>query len=315
MRHLLTLLDLEPHELKQILRAAATLKRLTAARKAPPILAGRVVGLLFEKPSLRTRVSFESGIARLGGTSLFLGEDVGWGSREAPCDFTRVLGRFVDAVVCRAKNHETVEELAKYDAMHVINGLTDVCHPCQAIADVLTIQEWFNDLHQRHVLFVGDGNNVARSLAEACAMNDMRFTLAAPKGYEFDDAWLNDIRKRFPKGRVEQVRDPMAAVKDADVIYTDVWTSMGQEAEQAKRRSDFAAYQVNSALVKAAPRHVRVLHCLPAVRGEEITDDVLDGPCSSVIDQAENRMHGQNGLLAWLLAPEWVAANASSKST
>lgn len=307
MRHLLTLFDLVPQELHQILRAAAILKRRFAARESTPILQGRVIGLLFEKPSLRTRVSFEAGIARLGGTSLFLGNDVGWGNRESPSDFTRVLGRYVDAVVCRAKQHATVEELAKHDAMHVINGLTDLCHPCQAIADVLTIQEWFADLTKCHVLFVGDGNNVARSLALACAMTGMRFTLACPNGYELDQPWIDRLRKRYPKAKVEQVRDPMNVIGESDVVYTDVWTSMGQEAEQAKRRSDFAKYQINDKLIAAAPKHLRILHCLPAVRGEEITDEAIDGANSSVIDQAENRMHAQNGLLAWLMAPQWVA--------
>ncbi len=306
MRHLLTLFDLTSQELHLILRAAAFLKRSFAKREAPQILQGRVIGMLFEKPSLRTRLSFEAGISRLGGTSLFLGSDVGWGNRESPSDFTRVLGRYVDAVVCRAKSHATVEELAKHDALHVINGLTDLCHPCQAIADVLTIQEWFEDFKNCHVLFVGDGNNVARSLALACAMTGMKFTLACPKGYELDEPWIKRVQKAYPKAKLDQVRDPFGVVGGADVIYTDVWTSMGQEAEQAKRRADFAKYQINEALIAAAPKHVRVLHCLPAVRGEEITDKAADGPSSSIIDQAENRMHGQNGLLAWMLAPEWT---------
>jgi ornithine carbamoyltransferase len=191
--------------------------------------------------------------------------------------------------------------------MHVINGLTDLCHPCQALADMMTIREWFADLDQRHLLFVGDGNNVARSLAAACAMTGMRFTLACPAGYEIEQAWLKRILSAYPSAKIEQVRDPLIAAKGADVIYTDVWTSMGQESEQAARRRDFAKYQVNGELLSRAPSHVRVLHCLPAVRGEEITDEVIDGVASSVIDQAENRMHAQNALLVWLLAPQWIA--------
>lgn len=311
MRHLLTLFDLSPEELKTILKTATALKQLLKRGERPAILAGQTLALLFEKPSLRTRVSFQAGMVQLGGGSLFLGDDVGWGKRESPSDFTNVLGQFVDAVACRAKSHERVEQLASFNAAPVINSLTDLSHPCQAIADLLTIQETFGDLEGRHLVFVGDGNNVSRSLALACAMLGLRFTLACPEGYEFDEPWLDRIAERYPNCVIDQTTDPHEAVREADAIYTDVWTSMGQEAESKIRRDAFANYQVNEALMKSAPSTARVLHCLPAVRGEEITDAVIDGPQSDVIVQAGNRMHAQKALLVFLLRPEWIHGNVA----
>ncbi len=311
MRHLLSLFDLTPDELNTILTTARYLKRELQAGNRPAILARYTLALLFEKPSLRTRVSFETGMNQLGGGSLFLGEDVGWRKRESPSDFTKVLGQFVDVVACRAKQHSCVEELASFNAVPIINSLTDSSHPCQALADVLTIQEAFGSLPGRRVVFVGDGNNVSRSLALACAMLGMRFTLARPDGYEFDDEWLAEVAARYPDSEIRQVKDPRVAVKDADAIYTDVWTSMGQEAESAVRRQAFANYQLNAKLLSAAPSTARVLHCLPAVRGEEITDAVIDGPQSDVINQAGNRMHVQKALLVFLLRPEWIAENVT----
>jgi ornithine carbamoyltransferase len=309
MQHLLSLFDVDPEQLERILRTGIQLRDGLAKGERPPVLQRKVLALLFEKPSLRTRVSFQSGVSQLGGSSMFLGEDVGWGKRESPSDFTRVLGQFVDAVVCRAKSHASVEQLANFNAMPVINGLTDLCHPCQALADVLTIQQSFGTYQDKHLVFVGDGNNVAQSLALICAMLAMRFTLACPDGYEMDPAWLKRVESRYPGAAIEQIRDVKQAVKDADAIYTDVWTSMGQEAESAQRRSDFADYQVNEKLMAAAPSTARVLHCLPAVRGEEITDQVIDSPQSDVIIQAGNRMHAQKGLLVWMLNPQWIDEN------
>ncbi|TWT86033.1 ornithine carbamoyltransferase [Neorhodopirellula pilleata] len=311
MRHLLTLFDLTSDELRTILKTASHLKSLLSRGERPPILAGQTLALLFEKPSLRTRVSFQAGMVQLGGGSLFLGEDVGWGKRESPADFTKVLGQFVDAVACRAKSHERVELLASFNAMPVINSLTDLSHPCQAMADLLTIQEAFGDVQGKHLVFVGDGNNVSRSLALASAMLGVRFTLACPEGYEFDQPWLDRIAARYPNSIVDQMTDPHEAVRTADAIYTDVWTSMGQEAESITRRKAFANYQVNSKLMQSAPKTARVLHCLPAVRGEEITDDVIDGLQSDVICQAGNRMHAQKALLVFLLRPQWIQANLS----
>ena len=309
MQHFLTLFDIEPNDLRKILATASALKKRLAAGDRPAVLQRRVLALLFEKPSLRTRVSFETGIAQLGGSSLFLGEDVGWGKRESASDFTRVLGQFVDAVVCRAKNHQRVEQLASFDALPVINGLTDLCHPCQALADVLTIQDALHDLAGKHLVFVGDGNNVAHSLALICAMLQMRFTLACPDGYEMDGDWLAKVEAQYPDAAIERTVNAKTAVATADAIYTDVWTSMGQEAESAIRKQAFADYQVNGELMAAAPNHARVLHCLPAVRGEEITDEVIDSKQSDVIVQAGNRMHAQKGLLVWMLNPDWIEQN------
>ncbi len=312
MQHLLSLFDITPSDLKTVLAVAQDLKSRLAKGDRPPILERRVLALLFEKPSLRTRVSFETGIAQLGGSSLFLGEDVGWGKRESASDFTLVLGQFVDAVVCRAKAHDRCEQLASFDALPVINGLTDLCHPCQAMADVLTLLEAFGDVKGRHLVFVGDGNNVAHSLALICAMLKMRFTLACPDGYEMNGDWLQRIAQRYPQASIERVSDAKSAASTADAIYTDVWTSMGQESEMAARRAAFAQYQVNAELMAAAPSHTRVLHCLPAVRGEEITDDVIDSPQSDVIVQAGNRMHAQKGLLVWMLNRQWIDSNVSA---
>ena len=309
MRHLLTLFDISPDELRRILATSVHLKSRLAAGDRPPILERFVIALLFEKPSLRTRVSFETGVTQLGGGSLFLGEDVGWGKRESPADFTNVLGEFVDAVVCRAKSHQRLKELAGFNAVTVINGLTDLCHPCQAMADVMTIQESLGSLTGKHLVFVGDGNNVAHSLALICAMLDMRFTLACPSGYEMDSDWLGQVVAQYPDAKIDLAHDPKLAVAGADAIYTDVWTSMGQEAEMAERRKAFAEFQLNGDLMSAAPTHARVLHCLPAVRGEEITDEVIDSSQSDVIVQAGNRMHAQKGLLVWLLNRDWIDNN------
>lgn len=306
MQHLETLFDLTRHDLTRILATAVELKRLLSSGQRPPLLEGRVLALLFEKPSLRTRVSFEAGMAQLGGSALFLGEDVGWGKRESISDFAHVLAQYVDGIVCRAHSHDRVRQLKSYDLVPVINGLTDLSHPCQAIADMLTMQEQLGELAGRRLVFVGDGNNVARSLALACAMLQMNFTLACPAGYEIDETWIKRILKAYPEAKIEQIRDPSEAVVGADAIYTDVWTSMGQEAEQAERRQVFSDYRLDEKLLKLAPRHARVLHCLPAVRGLEITDAVIDGPNSDVIAQAGNRMHAQKGLLAWLLNRPWV---------
>ena len=312
MQHLLTLFDVEPADVRSILITAATLKQKLAAGIRPPVLERFVLAMLFEKPSLRTRVSFETGIAQLGGSSLFLGEDVGWGKRESTSDFTNVLGEFVDAVVCRSKSHDRVEQLASFNALPVINGLTDLSHPCQALADVMTIGESLGDYAGKHLVFVGDGNNVAHSLALICAMLEMKFTLACPEGYTMDAKWLQRIATAYPGATIQQIHDAKAAVTSADAIYTDVWTSMGQEAESAKRKQAFAGYQVNRDLMAAAPDHARVLHCLPAVRGEEITDEVIDSAQSDVIRQAGNRMHAQKGLLVWMLNRAWIDENIPS---
>ncbi len=301
MRHFLNLMGVSPDDLRSLLSSACRLK--TAHKRGIPnrTLAGKVVALVFEKPSLRTRVSFEAGVAQLGGTSLFFpGNEVGLGWRETHADFARTMSRFVDALVLRVFKQETVDAIAQHGSVPVINGLSDRSHPCQALADLLTVQEAFGSVEGRTVVFVGDGNNVARSLAAGCAKLGAKFILACPVGYEFDDLfkkrYVADCGEPFP----QTIHDPIAAVANADVIYTDVWTSMGQEAEREERLQRFAPFQVNAALLAKAPPHCKVLHCLPAHRGEEITDEAIDGPQSAVFDQAENRLHAQKAVLEWL---------------
>jgi ornithine carbamoyltransferase len=301
MRHVLTMFDLSSAEIERIFIIAEDLKTKLAKGVREPILPGRVMALLFEKPSLRTRVSFEAGMTHLGGATQFLGADVGWGKRESIADFAGVLSQYVDVIVCRANQHARVEDLARYSQCPVINGLTDTDHPCQALADLFTMREIFGSLAGRTLAYVGDANNVARSLAVACAKLGVRFAIAAPRGYELDDGFLTQINRELPDNDIYTTLDPADAVSNADVIYTDVWTSMGQEAEEEQRRRAFASYQVNAALMAKAPRRAIFLHCLPARRGEEVTDEVMDGPQSRVIQQAANRMHAQKGLLAWLL--------------
>ena len=302
MRHFLDLLDLTGDELAHLLERTAKLKAAHAAGNRTPLLQGRVIGLVFEKPSLRTRVSFQTAIAQLGGASVFMsGHEVGLGSRESVPDFARVMSQYVDAVVLRTFSHGTVELFAAHASCPVINGLSDYYHPCQALADLFTLQEIFGDLTGRTLAFVGDGNNVARSLAICCGKLGLRFILAAPDGYGFDESFLQLYQQRLPQAELTRNGKPEHAVRLADAIYTDVWTSMGQEAERERRLSSFAAYQVNEALLSLAPPHARVMHCLPAHRGEEITSEVLDGERSVVIQQAGNRLHAQKALLQWLL--------------
>jgi ornithine carbamoyltransferase len=301
MRHLLDLFDLTADELKHLLAEAARLKAARARRIPTATLAGKVVGLVFEKPSMRTRVSFEAGVAQLGGTALFMpGNEVGLGWRETLPDFARTMSRYVDALVLRVYRQETVEAVAAAATVPVINGLSDTEHPCQALADVLTVQESFGSVAGKTVVFVGDGNNVARSLAVACGKLGAKFVLACPNGYGFPADFKAAYSAKVG-GPLPEVADACAAVKQADIVYTDVWTSMGQEAERDERLRKFAPFQVNEALLAKAPAHAKVLHCLPAHRGEEVTDGVVDGPQSAVFDQAENRLHVQKAVLEWLV--------------
>lgn len=302
MRHVLSLLELDPSEILTLLDEAAALKATWKRGDRKLTLAGYVLGMVFEKPSLRTRVSFQTAMAQLGGASVFLaGGEVGLGSREPIPDFARVMSQYVDAVVLRTFQHATVVSFADHATCPVINGLSDYYHPCQALGDLLTLRELFGDVRGRTVAFVGDGNNVARSVAIGCGKLGVRFVLAAPDSYGFDAPFLDILRKEFPRSELAQVRDPAQAVCSADIIYTDVWTSMGQEEERDQRRRSFADYQVNTALLRQAPPHARVMHCLPAHRGEEVTGDVLDGDRSVVFQQAGNRLHAQKALLQWLL--------------
>jgi ornithine carbamoyltransferase len=301
VRHLISVADVDRDDIEKIYSIADDLKTKLDQGTREPLLAGRMLALLFEKQSLRTRVSFQVGMTHLGGSSICLGADVGWGKRESPADFTRVLSQYVDVVVCRAKDHATVEELAQYSTCPVINGLTDRAHPCQALADLFTIQELHGALRGLKLAWVGDGNNVARSLALACGKLGVEMAVATPPGYSFDDDFVRWLKAEVPELSLTLTEDPAEAVRGANAVYTDVWTSMGQEAERSKRKKDFAAYQVNAALMAHAPSDASFLHCLPAHRGEEVTDAVIDSPHSAVIRQAANRMHVQKGILVWML--------------
>jgi ornithine carbamoyltransferase len=262
--------------------------------------------MIFEKPSLRTRVSFQAAIGQLGGSAIFLRDkDVGMGSRETTADFARVISQYVDALALRTYAHATVEELALHATVPVVNALSDVAHPCQAMADMMTVLERFGRIEGLNIVFVGDGNNVARSLALASSLLGAQFALAAPPGYEFPEGFRSAFRRKFPDVPLAVDHDPKNALIDADVVYTDVWASMGQEDEAEQRRLAFAPFQVNTELLSRAKPQAVFLHCLPAHRGEEVTDDVLDGPQSLVLDQAANRLHFQKALLLWLLLDEW----------
>jgi ornithine carbamoyltransferase len=301
MRHLLSLTDLLPGEIERVFAITTDLKSKYERGLREPLLPGRVLALLFEKPSLRTRVSFEAGMAHLGGSSLFLGEDVGWGNRESIADFGRVLSQYVDAIVCRTKQHERLTELADNCSCAVINGLTDFLHPCQALADLFTLRELLGKLPGQRLAFIGDSNNVARSLAQGCGLLGIKLTVASPEAYQFERTFSEQLRRDLPDLDLTVTTDAIEAVSDAAAVYTDVWASMGQESEAPARRKALAPYQVNEKLLSHAPDDCYFLHCLPARRGEEVTDEVIDGPRSRVVQQAANRMHVQKGILAWLL--------------
>jgi ornithine carbamoyltransferase len=300
MRHLLSLEDLTPQDARQLLQLAVDLK--ARPRPLDPLpLAGKTLALLFEKPSLRTRVSFEAGMSQLGGATIVLGPESGWGGqRESVRDFSQVLSEYVDLIVYRSRVHQSLLDLAEYASCPVINGLTDQSHPCQALADLLTIEEIQGDLAGQHLTFVGDANNVARSLAIGCGLLGGSMTVAAPQKYQFSAAFTDQLAQQFPHLRLNLVEDPTAAVAAATAVYTDVWVSMGQEKEEAERARELADYQVNAALMAQAPADAIFLHCLPARRGQEVTDEVMDGPQSRVVEQAANRMHLQMALMVWL---------------
>ncbi len=291
---------LRPQELALLLDIAQELK----AGRASVSLAGKTLALLFEKPSLRTRVSFEVAMRQLGGSSLYLSpQEVGLGQREPVADVARTLSRYVDCIAARTFAHETVLELASWADAPVINALSDQEHPCQALADLLTIREKKGALAGVSLAFIGDGNNVAASLCLAAAMSGMRFRIASPDGYELPAQLVAQARERAAGGgSVELMREPHAAVANADVVYTDVWTSMGQEAEVGARQRSFEGYQVNEELLELADNKAIVMHDLPAHRGEEITDAVIEGERSVVFVQAGNRLHAQKAVLALLLA-------------
>ncbi|MCD6400222.1 ornithine carbamoyltransferase [candidate division WOR-3 bacterium] len=301
-RDLLSVADLTPDEAVNLLEQALVMKK--GGMRC--LLPWRSVALLFEKPSLRTRVSFDLAVTQLGGHSLYLSpQEVGLGQREPVADVARVLSRYVDCIVARVNHHETLEELARYSSVSVINALSDWEHPCQALADLLTVRESFGTLNGTKLAFVGDGNNVARSLALLCAMVGVDFSIASPEEYSLDvDTLSRAAALAGASGaHVYHSTDPVEVVRGAQIVYTDTWTSMGQEDEAAERRRHFAGYQVNAALLHRAGRPVYFMHCLPAHHGEEVTSDVFDSPSSLVFDQAENRLHVQKALLAQILIP------------
>ena len=302
MRHLTSLLEVTAEEIAEILDLASSLKASSAEGDRPSRLSGRVLTQIFEKPSLRTRASFGAAMAQLGGSSQFFSaEDAGLGGRESIEDVARVISGYSDVLVLRTFSQAMIERFAELASCPVINALSDDRHPCQALTDLLTIRETCGELPGRRLVFVGDGNNVARSLAIACGRMGLSMTLAAPSGYEFDEEFLGLLAKEVPGHDVTIETDPKAAVAQADVIYTDVWASMGQESETSEREAAFSGYQVNGELMSAAPASCRFMHDLPARRGLEVSDEVIDGSQSVVFEQAENRMHLAKGLLVWLL--------------
>src|SRR5437763_6749761 len=299
-RHFTRVADWSRAELESVLDLADELKRLQARGEEHHLLPGRTLGMIFQKPSTRTRVSFEVGIAQLGGVGLYLSAgDLQLGRGETLRDTATVLSRYLDGLMIRTFAQADVEELAAHASIPVVNGLTDSSHPCQALADVMTIRERFGRLEGVRVVYLGDGNNVCASLMVACAKLGMPFVAATPPGYRPDEQVVRIAREAG--GSVELVEDPREAARGADVLYTDVWTSMGQDAERERRLRDLAGYGIDSGLVGLAGEHVIVLHCLPAHYGEEITEEVLYGPHSAVWDEAENRLHAQKALMALVM--------------
>ena len=302
-RDLVTIADLSRDEVGRIFALAKTMKAALKRGVRHRRLEGRTLAMIFEKPSLRTRVTFEVGIAQLGGTAVYLApQDIRLGARESIPDIARNLSRWVDLIVARTFSHETIVELAANSTVPVINGLSDLVHPCQALADCFTLLERRKRLAGLVFAYVGDGNNMAHSLMEAAAKLGFEFRIACPAGYEPDPRIVEACRA-VDGAKIVVTRSVAEAARGADVVYTDVWTSMGQEAEEAKRRADFAGYQLNSEVMAMAAPGALAMHCLPAHRGEEITDEVLDGPQSVVLDQAENRLHVQKAIMVWLSRP------------
>ncbi|HXY75111.1 MAG TPA: ornithine carbamoyltransferase [Dehalococcoidales bacterium] len=298
-KHFLSVADITPVEFESILQDAVKLKGkwVTTARH-------KTLALVFEKPSLRTRVSFEVAMRQLGGESLYLSPaEVGLGQRESIADVSRVLSRFVDCMAVRTFAQSNLTEMAKYSSIPIINALSDAEHPCQALADLLTVYEHKGKLKGLTLAYVGDGNNVAASLILACAMNGMNFRIASPSGYTIDNAFVLKAKgySKKSKSQILLTSNPVEAVSGADVVYTDTWTSMGQESEAKIRRQAFAAYQINAKLMLKAKKDAIIMHCLPAHHGEEVAKGILDSKQSVVFDQAENRLHAQKAVLARLL--------------
>jgi len=296
--------DLSIADMEELFTVSAELKKRLLNGIHDQSFLGKTLVAIFEKPSLRTRLSFETAMTQLGGSTISVAQgEIQIGKRESVPDVARVISRYADVIAIRTFAQKTVNTLARYASVPVINALSDEHHPCQALADIFTMREKLGDLSKARVCFVGDSNNVSQSLAWFCAKLGIRFVLAAPKGYGFNEKFIKAVRRDVGQDKlpIREMRDPLKAVKNADVVYTDVWTSMGQEEEAKIRRAAFENFQVNAKMMKAAPKHAVLMHCLPAHRGEEITDEVVDGKQSIVFDQAENRMHIQKGLLYLLL--------------
>lgn len=302
MKHLISITELSGDEISRLINSAIELKKKSLPIDAP--LKGKSLGIVFQKPSTRTRVSFEVGMAQLGGYSIYLGsDDIELGVREETRDIARTLSRYLNCIVARTFSHNTVIELAKYSNIPIINGLSDLHHPCQALSDVLTIKEKLERLAGVKVAYIGDGNNVLNSLVQAGAKLGISIAIATPKGYEPDETIMKEaaIEAKKRRAKITVEKTPQDAAKNADVLYTDVWVSMGQEKERAERVKAFRGFQINSKLLAIAKEGCLVMHCLPAHRNEEITDEVIEGKNSIVFDQAENRLHMQKAILVELM--------------
>jgi ornithine carbamoyltransferase len=300
----LAIADFSPEEIQNLIDLAVTLKKEFFANGNIPLLQNKVLAMIFSKPSLRTRISFDMAMRQLGGDALFISPDeIGLGKRESIADVARVLSGYVSAIMARVFEHQQVIELAKWADIPVINGLSDYNHPCQAMADILTIHEHFNSLKDLKVTFLGDGNNVAVSLMHACSKLGMDFCIASPEGYDIVPQAITQAKEfcKLSGSNLYFFRDPNEAVKDCDVVYADTWTSMGQEAETKKRELVFPPYQVNARIMGYAKPSAIFMHCLPAHRGQEVTDQVADGPQSVIFQQAHNRLHAQKAILVKLL--------------
>ena len=303
-KDLISVAYLERENIDDLFALTAEIKKSTKRGDTDLCLAGKTLGMIFEKSSMRTRASFEVAMTQMGGHAIYLTKhDINLGERESIKDVSKVLSRYIDCIAIRTYDHKTVTELADCSSIPVINALSDYTHPCQALTDLFTVKEKIGNLDNVKIAYVGDGNNVARSLAFLCAKLNVTCVIASPENYELSTKFLDELESNVKDKDpyIRQIRNPNEAVKDADVIYTDTWISMGEEEEAETRRKDFNGFQVNSELISYAKKNVFVMHCLPAHRGEEITDEVIDGEHSIVYDQAENRLHVQKALLKLLI--------------
>lgn len=304
MNHLLSLNDLTTDEIHSLLKLAEKLKKQTKEGVQHHLLKGKTLGMIFSKSSTRTRVSFEVGMYQLGGYSLFLSaNDIQLGRGESIYDTANVLSRYIDGIMIRTFKQSDVEDLAKYGTIPVINGLTDEMHPCQILADLLTVYEHKGTFKGLKMAYIGDGNNVAHSILHGCAKVGMDVAIAAPKGYECNDIYVDEAKEaaKLTGSKILLTEDPAEAIADADVVYADTWISMGQEDQKAEKLKTFMPYQINTELFSKAKEDAIFLHCLPAYRGYEVTEEIIDGPQSVIFDEAENRLHAQKAVLATLL--------------